>query len=89
MLWCAKEAAAKAEGSGLGGRPRQWTVAEGPAGLRVSCPEGSGHTVRTTTVLGPSEPDRAPETFVVAWTVPAPTPTHRVTPTPTEAGHGI
>ncbi|MET9664593.1 beta-ketoacyl synthase N-terminal-like domain-containing protein [Streptomyces sp. NPDC006475] len=89
VLWCAKEAAAKAEGSGLGGRPRQWTVAEGPAGLLVSCPEGSGHTVRTTTVLGPSEPDRAPETFVVAWTVPAPTPTHRVTPTPTEAGHGI
>ncbi|MFD3439717.1 beta-ketoacyl synthase N-terminal-like domain-containing protein [Streptomyces sp. NPDC058685] len=89
VLWCAKEAAAKAEGSGLGGRPRQWTVAEGPAGLLVSSPEGNGHSIRTTTVLGPAEPDRAPETFVVAWTVPAPTPTHRVTPTPTEAGHGI
>ncbi|MFF7203382.1 beta-ketoacyl synthase N-terminal-like domain-containing protein [Streptomyces sp. NPDC008141] len=89
VLWCAKEAAAKAEGSGLGGRPRQWTVAEGPAGLLVSSPEGNGHSIRTTTVLGPAEPDRTPETFVVAWTVPAPTPTHRVTPTPTEADHGI
>ncbi|MEV6787068.1 beta-ketoacyl synthase N-terminal-like domain-containing protein [Streptomyces sp. NPDC051098] len=89
VLWCAKEAAAKAEGSGLGGRPRQWTVAEGPAGLLVNSPRGSGHTIRTTTVLGPPGPGRAPETFVVAWTVPAPPPTHRVTPTPTEAGHGI
>ena len=39
-LWSAKEAAAKAEGTGLGGRLRQWTVTDGPTGLRVISPAG-------------------------------------------------
>nr|APD71839.1 type I polyketide synthase 1 [Streptomyces sp.] len=81
-LWCAKEAAAKAVGTGLGGRLRQWTVTEGPAGLSVSSPEGRGHAVRISTVHDLPGPDSEPTTHVVAWTEP---PTH----TPTEASHGI
>ncbi|MFF4233660.1 beta-ketoacyl synthase N-terminal-like domain-containing protein [Streptomyces sp. NPDC001820] len=80
-LWCAKEAAAKAEGTGLGGRLRQWTVTEGPAGLSVSSPEGRVHAVRISTVHDLPGPDSEPTTHVVAWTEP---PTH----TPTEASHG-
>ncbi|NUK06955.1 polyketide synthase dehydratase domain-containing protein, partial [Streptomyces lunaelactis] len=68
-LWCAKEAAAKAEGTGLGGRLRQWTVTDGPSGLRVTSPEGRGHAVRISTVHEQPAPDSPPETFVVAWTV--------------------
>ncbi|MFF0066012.1 beta-ketoacyl synthase N-terminal-like domain-containing protein [Streptomyces sp. NPDC005279] len=88
-LWCAKEAAAKAEGTGLGGRLRQWTVTDGPTGLRVTSPEGRSHSVRISTVQDRPGPDTPPESFVVAWTVPAPTPARSATPTPTEASHGI
>lgn len=61
LLWCAKEAAAKAEGTGLGGRPRDWTVADDPAsgGLRVLSPGGRPYPVRTTAL---------PDGHVVAWT---------------------
>ncbi|MFF3323634.1 beta-ketoacyl synthase N-terminal-like domain-containing protein [Streptomyces sp. NPDC002889] len=72
-LWCAKEAAAKAEGTGLGGRLRQWTVTDGTAGLRVVSPDGRAHCVRTETVHDLSGPDTAPSPHVVAWTV-SPTP---------------
>ncbi|MFI8497150.1 beta-ketoacyl synthase N-terminal-like domain-containing protein [Streptomyces sp. NPDC085524] len=66
-LWCAKEAAAKAEGSGLGGRPRAWRVAEDagnpdPGALLVHSPGGHPHPVRTTL------PGLAPLDHVVAWT---------------------
>ncbi|MFD9218955.1 beta-ketoacyl synthase N-terminal-like domain-containing protein [Streptomyces sp. NPDC060064] len=88
-LWCAKEAAAKAEGTGLGGRLRQWTVTDGFTGLRVTSPEGRSHTVRISTVHDRPGRDAPPEVFVVAWTVPARTPARSVTPTPTEASHGI
>ncbi|MEV6401059.1 4'-phosphopantetheinyl transferase superfamily protein, partial [Streptomyces sp. NPDC051907] len=82
-LWCAKEAAAKAEGTGLGGRLRQWTVEEGgPTGLRVLSPQGRDHAVRITAVHDLSGPGRhaPPAAHVVAWTAPP-------TPTPTEASH--
>ena len=91
-VWCAKEAAAKAEGTGLGGQLVRWQVTEDPAGgLRVLSPAGRAHRVRTTTYEG----------HEVAWTVPsvptAPTtgtepPPHTapaVLPTPTENSHGI
>ncbi|MEU4492066.1 beta-ketoacyl synthase N-terminal-like domain-containing protein [Streptomyces sp. NPDC023998] len=82
-LWSAKEAAAKAEGTGLGGRLRQWTVSDtGPTGLRVISPQGRSHTVRISTVDDPPGPDNRPTTHVVAWTEPP-------IPTPTEASHGI
>ncbi|MEU3727073.1 4'-phosphopantetheinyl transferase superfamily protein [Streptomyces sp. NPDC031705] len=63
-LWCAKEAAAKAEGSGLGGRPRDWRVTGDPdgAGLLVRSPDGHPYAVRTT-LADTSTPDH-----VVAWT---------------------
>ncbi|MET9964039.1 beta-ketoacyl synthase N-terminal-like domain-containing protein [Streptomyces sp. NPDC006326] len=79
-LWCAKEAAAKAAGTGLGGRPREWRVGEDPAtaALRVLSPEGQPYPVRT---------DLLPEGHVVAWTAhPA-----RSSPVPltlTETSHG-
>ncbi|MFD3936323.1 beta-ketoacyl synthase N-terminal-like domain-containing protein [Streptomyces sp. NPDC058611] len=82
-LWCAKEAAAKAGGTGLGGRPRDWRVAGDPdtGGLRVLSPDGHPHPVRTALVAGP------PADHVVAWTAhPA-----AVSPVPfhlTETSHG-
>ncbi|MER8095688.1 beta-ketoacyl synthase N-terminal-like domain-containing protein [Streptomyces goshikiensis] len=77
-LWCAKEAAAKAHGTGLGGRPREWRVTDdpgsGPGGLRVASPDRRGvpsYPVRTVPL---------PEDHVVAWTAhpaaPSPVPSH-------------
>ncbi|MEC4019929.1 4'-phosphopantetheinyl transferase superfamily protein, partial [Streptomyces sp. H27-D2] len=98
-MWCAKEAAAKAEGSGLGGRPQQWsataaTAASPGGGLLVASPEGRVHLVRTTTVHDLSgasgaggEDGEDGAIHVVAWTTPRTTPA--VTPTPREASHGI
>ncbi|UGY94915.1 type I polyketide synthase [Streptomyces gobiensis] len=90
MLWCAKEAAAKAEGTGLGGRLREWTVtaAPGGTGLRVTSPDGRSHLVQTRTVHDLPGTDTPPRTHVVAWTVP-PTTTLTATPTRTEASHGV
>lgn len=87
-LWCAKEAAAKAEGSGLGGRPRAWRVSADPDGdpfsgdgcLLVRSPDGRPYPVRTT-LLGSSPPGH-----VVAWTsdgTPTDVPFHL-----TETRHG-
>jgi phosphopantetheinyl transferase (holo-ACP synthase) len=81
-LWSAKEAAAKAEGTGLGGHLKQWTVTEGPTGLRVLSPQGRTHTVRISTVHDLPGPDARPTAHVVAWTQPP-------TPNPMEASHGI
>ncbi|MFE9931262.1 beta-ketoacyl synthase N-terminal-like domain-containing protein [Streptomyces sp. NPDC005533] len=95
-LWCAKEAAAKAEGSGLGGRPRDWRVAGDPdsGGLLVTSPDGRAYPVRTT-LLGPAftgipsaDPSAGPPPdHVVAWTAhptaPSPVPFHL-----TENRHG-
>ncbi|MFC9294775.1 beta-ketoacyl synthase N-terminal-like domain-containing protein [Streptomyces sp. NPDC057011] len=63
-LWCAKEAAAKAEGSGLGGRPRDWRVSGDPdcGGLLVRSPEGHPYAIATA-LLG-----SGPLDHVVAWT---------------------
>ncbi|MFE1561055.1 4'-phosphopantetheinyl transferase superfamily protein, partial [Streptomyces sp. NPDC058734] len=87
-LWCAKEAAAKADGSGLGGRPREWRVSADPDGdpfsgdgcLLVRSPDGRPYPVRTT-LLGSSPPGH-----VVAWTcdgTPPDVPFHL-----TETRHG-
>ncbi|KOU86741.1 MULTISPECIES: type I polyketide synthase [unclassified Streptomyces] len=70
-LWCAKEAAAKAAGTGLGGRPRDWRVAGDPdsGGLVVTSPGGTPYPVRTTVLPDPDGPlaDTPPD-HVVAWT---------------------
>ncbi|MER6199205.1 beta-ketoacyl synthase N-terminal-like domain-containing protein [Streptomyces sp. NPDC001586] len=100
-LWCAKEAAAKAAGSGLGGRPRDWRVAGDPdsGGLLVTSPDGHPYPVRTTwigTPLTDTPPADTPRTVspagpppdhVVAWTA------HPAAPSPvpfhlTENRHG-
>ncbi|MER5934879.1 beta-ketoacyl synthase N-terminal-like domain-containing protein [Streptomyces sp. NPDC002054] len=95
-LWCAKEAAAKAEGSGIGGRPRDWTVVDVPApdSLLVVSPGGRQHLVRTS-VLYPLPGQPATE-HIVAWTearVPAPAPAPAPSPIDrlpvTETSHGI
>ncbi|MFA7763657.1 beta-ketoacyl synthase N-terminal-like domain-containing protein [Streptomyces sp. NRRL S-448] len=100
-LWCAKEAAAKAAGGGLGGRPRDWRVAGDPdsGALLVTSPEGDPYPIRTTPLtapltaplsarLTPPLTDTVPD-HVVAWTA------HRAAPSPvpvplplTEARHG-
>ncbi|MGG8408788.1 4'-phosphopantetheinyl transferase superfamily protein, partial [Streptomyces sp. 12297] len=72
-LWCAKEAAAKAEGTGLGGRLVRWQVSEDPAGgLRVHSPAGRTHHVRTTTY----------EDHLIAWTTPLTSVTPLISVTP-------
>ncbi|MFF8785966.1 beta-ketoacyl synthase N-terminal-like domain-containing protein [Streptomyces sp. NPDC015125] len=83
-LWCAKEAAAKAAGSGLGGRPLDWAVTSAPGGaLRVDSPDGRPHLVHLDSVHDLSAH------HVVAWTGPPPVPrTGTDTPTSTEATHG-
>ncbi|CAM5651425.1 polyketide synthase [Streptomyces avidinii] len=73
-LWCAKEAAAKAAGTGLGGRPRDWRVSGDPGSgrLRVLSPDGHPSPIRTTLLAD------APLDHVVAWTAhpaaPSPVP---------------
>ncbi|QES52155.1 hypothetical protein DEJ50_04400 [Streptomyces venezuelae] len=96
-LWCAKEAAAKAEGAGIGGRPRDWAVVDVPApdSLLVVSPGGRRHLVRTS-VLYPLPAATTATTataseYVVAWTevrVPAaPSPIDRFPVT--ETSHGF
>ncbi|MFG2234556.1 beta-ketoacyl synthase N-terminal-like domain-containing protein [Streptomyces sp. NPDC048723] len=91
-LWCAKEAAAKAAGGGLGGRPRDWRVAGDPdsGALLVTSPEGDPYPIRTTPLTAPlTAPLSAPLSarltppltdtvpdHVVAWTA------HRAAPSP-------
>ncbi|MEU3520249.1 beta-ketoacyl synthase N-terminal-like domain-containing protein [Streptomyces sp. NPDC006654] len=68
-FWAAKEAVAKAEGTGFGGRPRNFTVLEAaPDGSRllVSGRLERAYPVRCAPVRNPPAlPDRA---YVVAWT---------------------
>ncbi|MCZ1006074.1 hypothetical protein O1L68_04020 [Streptomyces lydicus] len=79
-----QEAAAKAAGSGLGGRPLDWAVTSAPGGtLRVESPDGRHHLVHLDSVHDLSAH------HVVAWTGPPPVPrTDTDTPTSTEATHG-
>ncbi|MFF3619493.1 beta-ketoacyl synthase N-terminal-like domain-containing protein [Streptomyces sp. NPDC002467] len=92
-LWCAKEAAAKAEGSGLGGRPRAWRVTAedpgnpDPGALLVHSPGGRPYPVRATLL------DLAPPGHVVAWTADAAGPADPAAPSTvpfqlTETRHG-
>ncbi|MEV0736858.1 beta-ketoacyl synthase N-terminal-like domain-containing protein [Streptomyces sp. NPDC050549] len=67
-FWAAKESVAKAEGTGFGGRPRDFTVFQVASGSRLLV---SGRLERAYTVHcepagnPPNLPDR---TYVVAWT---------------------
>ncbi|MGW1809407.1 beta-ketoacyl synthase N-terminal-like domain-containing protein [Streptomyces sp. NPDC002078] len=68
-FWAAKEAVAKAEGAGFGGRPRDFAVLEAaPDGTRllVSGRLERVYTVHCTPVANP--PALPQRTYVVAWT---------------------
>ncbi|GAA4966666.1 hypothetical protein GCM10023205_34140 [Yinghuangia aomiensis] len=67
-FWCAKEAAGKADGTGLAGRPRAWRVVRAGGDTLVLAGPSGGHTVRTRVVAD------GPDRYVVAWTVPAAAP---------------
>jgi phosphopantetheinyl transferase len=75
-FWAAKEAVAKAEGTGLQGRPRDFTVIEAePATLVVTAPGPDGprrHTVHCAELDNP--PGLPPRRYVVAWTQTERTP---------------
>jgi phosphopantetheinyl transferase len=69
-FWAAKEAVAKAEGTGLGGRPRRFVVtAAGPDALTVVV-DGRPYRVRHTSVHNPG--DLPAREYVVAWTAGPP-----------------
>ncbi|WP_435861070.1 beta-ketoacyl synthase N-terminal-like domain-containing protein [Streptomyces morookaense] len=66
-FWAAKEAAAKAEGTGLQGRPRDFTVGSADGGrLTVRAPSGRLHRVSWAETGNP--PGLRPRQYVVAWT---------------------
>ncbi|WP_329560968.1 polyketide synthase [Kitasatospora sp. NBC_01266] len=69
-FWAAKEAVAKAQGTGLGGRPREFAVIEAePATLLVAVDGPDGpylHRLRCTELNSP--PDLPERHYVVAWT---------------------
>ncbi|WP_416980215.1 beta-ketoacyl synthase N-terminal-like domain-containing protein [Streptomyces sp. T028] len=76
-FWAAKEAVAKAEGTGFGGRPRDFTVLDAtPDGDRLTVSgrlEGS-YAVHCEPAANP--PTLPARSYVVAWTTgPAPAPT--------------
>ncbi|MFF4160942.1 beta-ketoacyl synthase N-terminal-like domain-containing protein [Streptomyces sp. NPDC001678] len=66
-IWAAKEAAAKAEGTGLRGRPRDFRVRVDEGGRStVRAPSGRSHSVSFAETANPSGlPSRR---YVVAWT---------------------
>jgi acyl transferase domain-containing protein/phosphopantetheinyl transferase len=63
-LWTAKEAVAKATGTGLGGRPRRFAVTGLDANGCTVTVDGRGWPVRHRVVNGPDDETR----YVVAWT---------------------
>ncbi|MGW1378753.1 beta-ketoacyl synthase N-terminal-like domain-containing protein [Streptomyces sp. NPDC002446] len=83
-LWCAKQAAAGATGTGPAVPARECAVVSAPGGaLLVVSPDGREHLVRLDSVH-----DRSVR-HVVAWTGPGPEDrTGTDTLTPTEATHG-
>ncbi|MFF4280447.1 beta-ketoacyl synthase N-terminal-like domain-containing protein [Streptomyces kronopolitis] len=83
-LWCAKQAAAKAAGTGLGDRPQDRSVTPATGGaLWVTAPDGHRHLVHLDSVHDPSA------RHVVAWTGPRPAGrTGAGTPTSPEVIHG-
>ncbi|RKN08357.1 type I polyketide synthase [Streptomyces radicis] len=65
-FWAAKEAVAKARGTGLRGRPRDFAVvAAGPATLRVAVGDHEHRVAHAPLTEGSN-------TYVVAWTTPDP-----------------
>ncbi|UBI40849.1 MULTISPECIES: type I polyketide synthase [Streptomyces] len=78
-FWTAKEAAAKAEGTGLHGRPRDFrvTAADGDR-MTVRTPSGRTHSVSLAEVGNPA--GLPPRRYVVAWTEDAHRQHHEESP---------
>ncbi|MGW2186501.1 beta-ketoacyl synthase N-terminal-like domain-containing protein [Streptomyces sp. NPDC001719] len=78
-FWAAKEAAAKAEGTGLRGRPRDFRVvtADGDR-LTVRTPSGRTHPVSLAEVGNPA--GLRPRRYIVAWTEDGPRQPHEENP---------
>ncbi|MFE5628839.1 beta-ketoacyl synthase N-terminal-like domain-containing protein [Streptomyces sp. NPDC056543] len=70
-FWAAKEAVAKAEGTGLGGRPRAFEVT-GAEGNRLTVtvrpPDAPTRTYRVSCERVANPPGLPPRAYVVAWT---------------------
>ncbi|MEU6461111.1 beta-ketoacyl synthase N-terminal-like domain-containing protein [Streptomyces sp. NPDC046976] len=84
-FWAAKEAVAKAEGTGFGGRPRDFRVLEAtPDGSRllVSGRLADAYPVHCAQAANP--PALAPRAYMVAWTT-GPTTASATWPTPASA----
>lgn len=81
-FWAAKEAVAKAETTGLRGRPHDFTVvrAEQPDRWMVRAPSGRTHEVCLTEVVNP--PGLPHRRYVVAWTSPPPATPDTAPPPP-------
>lgn len=65
-FWAAKEAVAKATGTGLGGRPERFRVVAADPDTVLVLAGGHTHRVRLAHVPGP--PGQPPRDHVVAWT---------------------
>ncbi|MBH1932965.1 polyketide synthase dehydratase domain-containing protein [Streptomyces sp. AV19] len=69
-LWAAKEAAAKAEGTGLRGNPHAFLVTapdpDRADALTVRAPSGRSYAIRLTRIDNP--PGLPPRSYAVAWT---------------------
>jgi phosphopantetheinyl transferase len=69
-FWSAKEAVAKAEGTGLEGRPTAFviTTAQGET-FSVTCTQTAReYLVEMRVVAGPATSEDEPTSYVVAWT---------------------
>ncbi|MFI5978224.1 beta-ketoacyl synthase N-terminal-like domain-containing protein [Streptomyces sp. NPDC051452] len=68
-FWAAKEAVAKAEGTGFGGRPRDFAVREAaPDGSRLLVSGRRAHTYAVHCVPVANPPSLPARSYVVAWT---------------------
>ncbi|MEU6987895.1 beta-ketoacyl synthase N-terminal-like domain-containing protein [Streptomyces sp. NPDC046324] len=70
-FWAAKEAVAKAEGTGLGGRPRDFEVTRAGAfrlTVTVRTPDAPARTYRVRCERVANPPGLPPRAYVVAWT---------------------
>ncbi|MEV5884829.1 beta-ketoacyl synthase N-terminal-like domain-containing protein [Streptomyces sp. NPDC052020] len=72
-FWAAKEAVAKAEGTGFRGRPRDFTVLQAASGDRLMVTGRLGHTYTVRCEPARNPPGLPSRDYIVAWTTG---PTH-------------
>ncbi|MFI6335802.1 type I polyketide synthase [Streptomyces sp. NPDC050535] len=67
-FWAAKEAVAKARGTGLGGEPKQFEITAADGALLTVRTAGEEYLVRHRELTTPQPSDRPGKQYVVAWT---------------------